>query len=168
MTKRFTDEELRRKKAEYFKKYYMTKKDDIATMRKARYQNDPEHRRQIALSNLKQYRKRIAVKDVDSDSSTGSVQFYDALGNQLFTINDAARSIGKAAFTMRKYHEAGILPEPAREPSRQWRMYTQDQIAWMKHIFRMCTDITKNYTDLHCVRMKIKNVWDKPFDLSLI
>lgn len=112
-----------------------------------------------------QYRQRVATKKVNtSPNGDGYTKIYDELGNQLFSITEAARSINKAVFTLRKYHETNIIPEPAREPSRGWRVYTQDQIAWMKHVFRKCTDITKNYTDLNCVQLQLSRVWQLPFD----
>ena len=158
--KKLSPEEVKKRRAEYFKEYYEKKKKDISEKRKKLYKENPEYQKRVAVINTRSYAKRVHGKPKETQRKT-----FDELGNQLFHIAEVAHAIGKAVYTLRKYHETGVLPETKRDPSRLWRLYTQDQLAWLKRIFNECKDDSlTGHTDLNCVALRIRQVWDVPFD----
>ncbi|MDR2381705.1 MAG: MerR family transcriptional regulator [Bifidobacteriaceae bacterium] len=47
------------------------------------------------------------------------------IADQVFTINQAARSCGMAESTLRYYEQVGVIPPVKRNPSNGYRVYTQ-------------------------------------------
>lgn len=154
------------KSSDYYSDYYAKNKDNIAKRRRQIYHNNTERRTQIRAANAKSYASRAKAKrDTDAKNGRFSGKHYDEVtGLELYTITQLAKAIGKAPFTVRRYHEDAIIPEATLHNTRGWRLYTQDQISWLKRIFRECTDMDRNYTDLACVQARSLKVWTLPYE----
>ena len=149
---------------DYHKKYYEQHKKEISSRRKTLYRNDPEYRKRVQIANSVNFsRKRSAEAERRKQAGIGDTKHYDEDGNQLFTIADLSNFTGKAQHTIRKYHAMGILPLPTHTSTRNWRLYTGDQIKWFRHCLDKCTHAPRNYTDGNCLAEMIRPLWNKPF-----
>ena len=155
--------DVKNKRSSYFKQYYEENKDKIAEQRRDRYHNNPDYRNRTRLCNTMSHAKRARTKR-EKAMASGRLpgKHYDDLGNQLYTISDVSEMVGKAVFTLRKYHEDGILPETIKAP-RGWRLYSHDQIKWLQHMLAKCTPEGQDYANLECFRKNIHMVWNTPY-----
>lgn len=155
-------------KADYFSNYYAKNKENISKRRRQIYHHDTERRTQIRAANAKSYASRAKVKkEQDAKAGRFAGKHYDeTTGKELYTITQLAKAINKAPFTVRRYHDDDIIPEASIHNSRGWRLYSQDQVSWLKRIFRECTDMDRNYTDLSCVQARSIKVWNSPYETA--
>jgi len=52
-----------------------------------------------------------------------------------YTIGEAAKILGISPRTLKNYEKRGRIPEPMRNPSNNWRIYTEEDIEKLKALF---------------------------------
>lgn len=126
-----------------FKEWYETNAQSLAEKRKLKYETDPDHRRRILEHNrearrLKRAHDRENVGQVLKLSpKTHGVETTIRIGDhemttQLFTIGTLSKAVNRPRGTLLKWEEKGLLPETTFRDKKGYRLYTLQQVEWIK------------------------------------
>lgn len=113
-----------------FKEYYAANKKKISDKRKKKYRKDPKYRSTV-LQKSKDYYNEKLKRPYLADR-----RIFQTEEGQYISIGRLATLINKDVNTIRRYHRAGIIPQPTRVDSRGWRLYGRSEATLLQTAFR--------------------------------
>lgn len=82
----------------------------------------------------------------------------DSLYKPLYNIRKAEEMSGLSASLIRAYERMGLL-KPYREPGNNYRLFTKDEIEWVKRIKYLINEVGLNIEGIKCV-LTINSCWE--------
>jgi hypothetical protein len=153
---------------EYYKKWYEKNKKQLSEKRKKRYKQDKERREQIRLASARYYwlnkrrAKSIGLNSVkfeelklEPDSmeefmieNTNDIRYGLVVQVPVYYANQAADVLRRSSQTLRLWFKDGRLPDVFKRNSKQYRLYTEDQMRILAENRHWLSFTVKEF-DLH-------------------
>lgn len=133
-----------RSKARYNREYYLRNKDRIAARKRHRYETDAAYREACKDRRKKQLEKEKSerAKKTKPRNQKGPKKMLVGLPNGsqvrvgMYSLGQAAYQIGVSPQTIRKWENLGVLPPATYRTPGGHRLYTVDEVAAIRVVFR--------------------------------
>jgi len=147
-------EKTKEEVAAYNREYYEQNKPILKITKAKRYATDRKYREGVKRRARDRYQKKRgdALKNV-------GYTLKKLNGEVVFTIQHAAKAIGRATSTLRSAEASGHVPKSTVVDSRGWRVYTERQIGLMVTAFKYYDE---NLWTMKNVSDYLHKHWEEP------